>query len=126
MEWLSRDLIVGPYLALALCEKDFHSALRHCEVPVSEWPHWLKGTANAAAHTLTNPDGGLVCVVCLGSCEGREPIQIASLLVHEAVHVWQSWCEHAGEARPSEEFEAYSIQAISQRLMYAYAESLGK
>jgi hypothetical protein len=46
------------------------------------------------------------------------------MLVHEAVHVWQFHCENIGEREPSIEFEAYSIQAVSQFLMEAYAASL--
>ena len=44
-----------------------------------------------------------------------------ALLVHEAVHVWQAFCEDIGEKSPSDEFEAYSIQSISYELMTAYA-----
>lgn len=122
VKWLNRDLIVGPYLALALSEKEFHAALRHCKVPIAEWPQWVKSAATT--HTFTNKDGGLCCVVCLGPHEGKSPIQVAALLVHEAVHVWQSWCDDVGEQAPSSELEAYSIQAISQRLMFAYAEPI--
>jgi hypothetical protein len=49
--------------------------------------------------------------------EGRNPIEVAGLLVHEAVHVWQEYCHGIGEATPASEQEAYGIQAISQELM---------
>jgi len=39
--------------------------------------------------------------------------------------VWQEYSSRIGETNPSSEFEAYSIQAIAQRLMTAYADSLG-
>lgn len=48
-------------------------------------------------------------------------IDVAALLVHEAMHVWQAFCEHVGEKSPSDEFEAYSIQSIFHELMTAYA-----
>jgi hypothetical protein len=61
----------------------------------------------------------------LGSvAEGITGLQVAALLVHEAVHVWQLFRESIGEHGPSKEFEAYSIQAISQRLMERYRDSL--
>jgi hypothetical protein len=47
---------------------------------------------------------------------------VAGLLVHEAVHVFQRYCEHIGERRPGAEQEAYGIQAIAQELMQSFAE----
>jgi len=49
--------------------------------------------------------------------EGRNPIEVAGLLVHEAVHVWQEYCHGIGEDTPGSEQEAYGVQAISQELM---------
>lgn len=122
--WLERDLITGPYIALCTSEQAFHAVLRHCKVPRTDWAKWVSDGADATTHHLTNPEGGLVCVVCINSTEKQTGIQIAAMLVHEAVHVWQAHCERIGEHKPSDEFEAYSVQAISQRLMLAYAESL--
>jgi hypothetical protein len=122
LKWLNRDLIVGPYLGLALSQKDFEAALRHCKVPKTEWADFINAGADATMHTLTNPDGGMVCIVGIRPGPEHTGPQIAAMLVHEAVHVWQAWCDKIGEREPSSEFEAYSIQAISQRLMCAYAE----
>lgn len=125
VKWLNRDLIVGPYLALALSEKDFQQALRHCKVPCHQWTQWVSDDADATTHTLRNPNGGMVCVVTLRDCKDKEGVQIAAMLVHEAVHVWQMWRESIGERSPSVEFEAYSIQTIAQRLMTAYRDAKG-
>jgi hypothetical protein len=122
--WLNRDLITGPYLGLATTEAQFHKALRHCKVPRADWPKWVSDGADATTHHLTNPEGGLVCVVCIRTTEKQTGIQVAAMLVHEAVHVWQAHCERIGEHKPSDEFEAYSVQAVSQRLMQAYADAL--
>lgn len=125
MNWLNRDLIVGPYLALCTAEVDFHKVLRHCAIPKMDWPEWIQTPqADATCHFLKNPKQELCAVVCLRLREGVEGLQVASLLVHEAVHVWQEFKEHIGEHSPSREFEAYSIQAISQRLMQAYADGM--
>jgi hypothetical protein len=127
MKWLNRDLIVGPYLTLVLSEKEFHKVLRHCQIPREDFVPWLKsGTADACMHWFNNPKKQLVCVVALQVREGLAGAQIAALLVHEAVHIWQQFRERIGEHSPSTEFEAYAIQAISQRLMYAYAERVAK
>jgi hypothetical protein len=126
VKWLNRDLITGPYLGLATTEAEFHKALRHCKVPADKWPKWVSEGANATTHTMGNAQGYTTCIVCLRPDKDCTPIQIAAVLVHEAVHVWQEHCERIGEDRPSPEFEAYSIQAISQRLMQAYADSLSQ
>lgn len=53
--------------------------------------------------------------------ESKRPlIEIHGLLLHEAVHIWQQVRELMGESEPSTEFEAYSIQAISQDLFEMY------
>ena len=123
MKWLHRDLITGPYLALCTSEADFHRAMKHCKVPREQWATWITDGADATTHQLTNPDGGRLCVVCIRAGEQHSGVQIAAMLVHEAVHVWQFHCQNIGEREPSSEFEAYSIQAISQRLMQAYADA---
>lgn len=123
MRWLDRDLVVGPFLGLATSEAAFHRAMKHCKIPRQDWPKWVSDNADATMHTLQNPDGKMVCVVSIKAC-GQSPIQIAAILVHEAVHVFQEHCARIGEHHPSSEFEAYSIQSIAQRLMQAYADSL--
>jgi hypothetical protein len=122
VKWLNRDLIVGPYLCLCTSERDYHRVLRHCRVPVAQWDRWVSDGADATTHILANPNGGMVCVVAISVPPDKTPVQVAAMLVHEAVHVWQQHCRSIGEREPSEEFEAYSIQTIAQRLMQAFAD----
>ena len=123
VKWLPRDLIQGPYLALVLSERAFHRAMGHMKVPMDQRGSWVRAPqADATTHVMEHPECGLACVVALRTREGTTGIQIAALLVHEAVHIFQEWCQYYGEQRPSSEFEAYSIQAIAQRLMTSYAE----
>lgn len=56
---------------------------------------------------------------------GADMLQIFAMLTHEAVHVWQRICVNIGEHRPSDEFEAYSVQRISQNLMHSYMKLKG-
>jgi hypothetical protein len=46
-------------------------------------------------------------------------IETIGLLVHEATHACQHIRECIGEKEPSSEFEAYSMQAITQGLLAA-------
>lgn len=58
-----------------------------------------------------------LCIVCVASVKGFSKHQINALLCHEAVHVWQYFCDDIGEKNPGIETEAYSIQKITQNLM---------
>jgi hypothetical protein len=120
--FLPRALIVGHYLALCTKEKYFHAILDYIEAPKEGRPQWISDGAHATTHAV-DYDGKTLCLVCM---EPAPPtvtnIQVAGLLVHEVVHVWQTYCKDINEANPSKEFEAYSIQMIAQNLMEAYVE----
>lgn len=119
-KWLDRRISApGPFLTLCLTEAQYKAACKHlkCESP----PPWVRNAwSDASAHYFEGPNG-LAVVVCLRGWEGRNPVEVAGLLVHEAVHVWQSYAERIGEDRPGAEQEAYAIQAIAQELMSEFA-----
>lgn len=116
--WLDRRIAApGPYLALCLSEAEFRTATAHVKAPAI--PEWCR--KDAQVHTFDHENGGLCCVVCLKGYEGRDPIEVAGLLVHEAVHVWQQYAENIGEHHEGAEQEAYAIQSISQELMAEFA-----
>jgi hypothetical protein len=120
--WLDRRIACpGPYLALCLSADEFGAAMRHLKV-TSDAP-WIKnGHSNATAHYFDAPDGrGLVCIVCIAGWEARTPIEVAGLLVHEAVHAWQAYARQIGENNPGDEQEAYAVQSIAQELMAEFA-----
>lgn len=123
MKWLNRDLVLGPHLWLATNERDFHKAMRRLKAPREKWAPWLSESSFGCMHTLTTPGGSIACVVCIRPGE-QSAIEDACTLIHEAVHVWQAWCNYKGEDRPSCEFEAYAIESISRSLMKAYADLL--
>lgn len=118
-KWLARDLIVGPHLALCLTAEDF-AAKAHDEGEEPFPNEWVSAGKHAKVHSFVRKDGKRLAIVCMSGWEDRDPICIAGLLVHEAVHVWQSFCEDIGERTPSIEFEAYSIQWIAQQLMWEF------
>jgi hypothetical protein len=121
--WLDRRIArPGPYLALCLSDEEFHAALRHIGHK-DRFPGVGK-FADATMHTLENEDGTTVCIVCLKNWQGKKPVEVAGLLVHEAVHVWQSYCIDIGEREPGREQEAYAIQCIAQELMAEFARRM--
>jgi hypothetical protein len=125
VKWLNRDLILGPYVTLCTTEEEYREAVAHCKTPLEKMSPWVNDGADATTHSLENTLGEMVCIVTIRVIAGEDPVAVAAMLVHEAVHVWQRWRASIGEHAPSKEFEAYSIQIISQRLMQAYADRLG-
>jgi hypothetical protein len=121
--WCDRHLLTLPiYYGLALSEETFHKELKRLGLAPKDWPAWIKNdhsdaTVHRFEHKATKRD---CAIVCLRMKPGLDGIQVAALLVHEAVHLWQEFHESIGEHSPSREFEAYSIQSIAQELMNAY------
>ncbi len=66
------------------------------------------------------------CTIVTISAKKRPALQIVGLIVHEAMHIWREIRESIGEHSPSAEFEAYSVQSISQNLIYAYEKTRGR
>jgi hypothetical protein len=123
VKWLDRRISApGPYLCLCLSEQEYRAAMK--DLKQEQVGPWIKTPqADATAHHIYNTDG-IAVVVCLNGWEGRNSIEIAGLLVHEAVHAWQEWCDFYGESSPGCEQEAYAIQGISQELMAEFARRL--
>lgn len=116
MMWLDRWLIMGPHLVLCTTQKRLDAVVKHlgyperCKMPVT----------GASVRVFENPTDDMVCVVTIAEGHSYDPIEIAAVLTHEAVHVWQSFAAQIGEKAPSAEFEAYAIQIIAKRLMREY------
>ena len=125
VNWLDRRISApGPYLCLCLSEDEYKAALK--DMGVGAVDNWIKTPhANATAHHIASPKG-LACVVCMSGWEGRNPIEIAGRLVHEAVHAWQEWCDYYGEVTPGREQEAYGVQSVAQELMAEFARRMEK
>ena len=120
--WCSRAIVtLHNFYGLCTTEKMFQRELRKMNVPKADWPAFIATPqSDATCHFFDNPEHGESCIVTLRDTAGRDPVTVAGLLVHEAVHIWQRYRESIGERTPSHEFEAYSIQWISQELMFAY------
>ena len=124
-QWLDRGLIRGPFYTLCLNEAAFAKEIAH--VRLKEKPRFLSTDhANATTHFMVDPEGKTCAIVCMHPPEDQDPIVVAGLLVHEAVHIWQEWCLEVGETSPGRETEAYSIQWISQQLMWEFVRQSAK
>lgn len=129
LPWLRRDLTTcAYYYCLRLSEKDFHSELRRLKVPVHSWPRFLENNhKGATVHYLEHKSGRRLAIVCLDrkTAAKYSGIQIASMLVHEAVHIWQLHAAAIGSHNDhGDEEEAYAIQAITQELLTSFKEQM--
>ncbi len=122
--WLDRTLVEGMFVTLCLSQEEFTKELKR--LGVREHVDFLSTShANATCHFLNSSSNKKCAIVCLGDTSKVTPIQVAAMLVHEAVHIFDDFCECIGERSPSSEFKAYSIQSISQGLMLEYARRIG-
>lgn len=120
-KWLDRIISTpAPRMCLCLTEDEYGEACKVLGLKLAP-NKWVTG--DACAHTF-ECDGQTTTIVCLRVRAGVTPVQIAAMLVHEAVHVWQQYCADIGEKEPASEQEAYAIQNISQTLMEEYARRL--
>ena len=114
--WLDRGTVKAPYMALCLTEADYMKAAKHCKIPMPD--RWMDMDKHQGVTHAWETSGKLICIVCLHpDAIKADPIEVAGVLVHEAVHVFQRLCDSIGEDAPSREFEAHSIGNIAERLM---------
>lgn len=124
-KWLDDSLIKSKqYMYLALNEEEYLDIF-HSDGVDHHIPRWCKpGCANCTF--FENKNGASTVIVAidpeLGDGTRLDNIKIVAMLAHEAVHVFQKECEMIGEDKPSDEFEAYSIQRILDTLLRAYVE----
>ena len=115
--WLDRRIAhPGPYLSLVLSQKELDKSIKSFGVGSVVFP-----CNGAKVYILDNDKGERCCVVSLSiPAQSMKLVEIAGLLVHEAVHVWQEYVILLGEHSPGTEQEAYGIQSISQELLAEY------
>jgi hypothetical protein len=118
-KWLSRALIAAPfYYKLVLTEKQWKRELKKLG---SEYFEAFPNGSVACCNYFYEENPGTL-LVSLRNYETVEETVVYGLLVHEAVHIWQHTHKFYNEKEPSIEFEAYSIQKISQELIESYIE----
>lgn len=120
--WLDRRIAApGPFLALCLTEDQLRQACSDLNVIA---PTFIRnGWSHATTHVF-EARAGLACIVCMRGHDEHSSVEVAGLLVHEAVHIWQQYADRIGEHSPGTEQEAYAIQSIAQELMTAFAQQM--
>lgn len=123
INWLDRGLVYAPRMVLCMTEHEYMQVAKQLKV---EYPNsWILPGQSACVHTWEKLDGSMwACVVCINPPADFDSVDIACALVHEAVHIFQKLCEQLGETHPSKEFQAYSIERITQRLMREYTRRI--
>lgn len=116
IKWLDRALHYGPYITLCTSEDEFKVVFARLKCP--DDVAWLGSNGGVAkAHFLHQEGKAMLAVICVRLTEDYSPATLASLLTHEAVHVWQEWTREIGESAPGDEMEAYAIQNIAYVLI---------
>lgn len=112
------------YYGFCPSEKAWKKEAKRLNIDLGSYP------TTAASCKILNykDDTKRICIVTVrdGLELDHNALEVACLLTHEAVHVWQELTEKIGEEAPSAEFEAYSIQAISQELIHAFEQTRRK
>lgn len=127
LRWCNRGLLYLPFaFTLVTSEQQFYAELKKLKVPRHKWPRFIANEhSDATVHSFAETkEHDAFKIVCVDIKRSKNGVEIAGLIVHEAVHIWQDFAGNIGETYPSAEFEAYAIQAISQELMQCYVESL--
>ena len=121
VKWCDRTMFQGPYYCLVTTQKQFEQELKRLGIKKRDWPEY-RPNQHATVYELSNDKGDACFIVAVRNWQGRDPIEVAALLVHEATHVMQYTMRIIGEREPSSEFEAYMMQNIAGNLMQAFVE----
>jgi len=112
------DMAMFPmYFGFTASEKAFQREMRR--LGVKPLPRWINEGANATTHILDRKGASALCIVCIDLRGRRSKASVCGLLAHEAVHVYQQLLCETGEKKPGDEFEAYTIQYITQCMISA-------
>jgi len=124
IRFLDRHMGLGPYLTLVIDQAGMDAVCKKLRCP--QVPRFVNSGSYATTHTFEKSGDAPACVIGIDDSNVPDPIEVAAILVHEAVHVWQQHCKDIGETNPGDEQEAYAIQFISSRLMREYTRQKAK
>ena len=120
VNWCDRAMFRGPYYCLVTTEALFKQELKRLNIK-GEVSYTNTETSNATCYEFEG-NGKTSFIVTMKGWEGKDPIEVAGLIVHEATHIKQNIMRIIGEKNPSNEFEAYMMQNIAANLMQCFVE----
>lgn len=125
--WADRALTVCAYhYTLCTTPEMYYAELKRLKIPPKDWGDGFLGATSHARMQYFQCGGKYIAIVCIDNGNGQySGIQIAALLCHEAVHIWQQHAVNIGSFNDhGDEEEAYAIQNIAQNLMELYQEQM--
>lgn len=124
-KWLDRYRAIRlPYMMLCLSRSELEQAVKSIKSEFPSGQSWCN-PGGACVHFYVNEQPlEQTAFVCIDPPIGMPGYEIAAMLVHEAVHIVQSFMEALGEKEPSKEFQAYCTQWVSQQLFVEYSRRL--
>ena len=121
--WCNRNLHVSPYMGLCLTQKEFQTEYQSFVPAAKGVPRYPTGEGGAMTCELSKDDTReLLCIVAVSEEHTDDPVELVKTLTHEAVHVWQFYCDEICETNPSPEFMAYGISYLAAELIMKYNE----
>ena len=120
VNWCDRAMFRSPYYCLVTTEALFKQELKRLNIK-GDLSYTNTETSNATCYEFES-NGKTSFVVTIKDWEGKDPIEVAGLIVHEATHIKQHVMRIIGEKNPSNEFEAYMMQNIAANLMQCFVE----
>lgn len=120
VNWCDRSMFQGPCYCLVTTPELFKQELKRLNIH-EELDYTASPTSNATCFEFEFK-GKRCFIVTIKEWEGKDPLEVAGLIVHEATHVKQHIMQIIGEQNPSPEFEAYMMQNISANLMQCFVE----
>lgn len=125
--WSDPSLLRGPSVALVMTQDEFDAVLKEKGIDDPDC-EFLPDNCRAVTSTY-RVDGELVAIVSVHpDALLGDPIDVASTLCHEAVHVWQRFAQTTSLSSVREcwgsEAEAYAIQNIVRELMTSFAQRI--
>ena len=117
MRWLSRSLIVSPICyCLCLSEKKYIQILK--KLKVKNYPDFVTSDSHATVHLFNETKKHRACaIICISDFKNYSLSQVIGLINHECIHIWQEIKLILHENNPSTEFEAYTIQHLTQSVI---------
>lgn len=124
---INSELITSP-IPLSVCKnkESFFKELRANGIKKKDRPEFNASGTGATTHFIEMNGRKIAAIICMDEKHKKDYTkgQIVGLIAHEAVHVWQEIKTSIGEHDPSSEFEAYSVQMLTQRIFEAYHKQL--